>query len=110
MRTMNEWQQLSCEQANQILQPLDAIERLKELTTAPDGTPYDEWKRKSKAELMQWYMNAYITCKCAAGHNKAHMNEVKQDSYFDAMQQYNVPIPSHEIICVLGKFNGEGSY
>lgn len=50
MRTMKEWQQLSCEKANEILRHLEPIERLKELTTAPDGTPYDEWKRKRMAD------------------------------------------------------------
>lgn len=107
--TREEWRDMGYEKANAILKPMPLLERLEALQNAPESmTPYEHWIRKSKAELMQWYMNALTTCSCG-GHKKGERNEQAVKQYSELMQKYNVPTPPREICYILGEFNGEGS-
>lgn len=107
--TREEWRDMGYEKANAILKPMPLLERLEALQNAPESmTPYEHWIRKSKAELMQWYMNALTTCSCG-GHGKANANERAVKEYSELMQKYNIPKPPSEICYILGEFNGEGS-
>lgn len=107
--TTREWSDMGYLKANEILKPMPLIERLEALQNAPSSmTPYEHWIRVSKAELMQWYMNALTTQSCG-GHGKAQRNEMAVAEYKVLMQKYKVPVPPSEISYVLGIFNGEGS-
>lgn len=107
--TTKEWATMGYEKANEILAPMPLIERLEALQNAPSSMlPYEYWIRKSKAELMQWYMNAKTTCSCG-GHGKGQRNEDAVKYYSELMGKYSVPTPPNEICYILGIFNGEGS-
>jgi hypothetical protein len=107
--TTKEWCDMGHEKANEILSPMPVIERLEALQNAPTSmVPYKYWIQKSKAELMQWYMNAYTTCSCI-GRSKAERNEDAVKYYSELMEKYGVPKPASEICYILGVFNGEGS-
>lgn len=107
--TRKEWADMGYEKANEILKPMPLLERLEVLQNTPSSmVPYEHWIRVSKAELMQWYMNALTTCSCG-GHGKGQRNEQAVIEYKKLMEQYKVPVPSNEIAYVLGIFNGEGS-
>jgi hypothetical protein len=108
--TNQDWAKMGYEKANEILAPMPLLERLEALQNAPSSmTPYEYWIRRSKAQLMQWYMNAWRTCACG-GHHKGRMNDQAVEEYLVLMKKYNVPIPPNEICSILGIFNGEGSY
>ena len=107
--TTQQWAAMSHEQANEILAPLPLVERIDALTKTPSSmVPYEYWIRKSKAELMQCYMNAITTQSCL-GHSKAERNEQAANHYLQLMIEYNIPIPPKEICYILGEFNGYGS-
>ena len=107
--TTKEWSEIGYVKANEILSSTPLIERLELLQNTPSSmTPYEHWIRKSKAELMQWYMNALTTCSCG-GHGKGQRNEMAVKEYLDLMNKYGVPKPSREIVNILRIFNGEGS-
>lgn len=108
-QTEEEWRGLGHVKANEILKPMPLIERLEVLQNAPSSmTPYEHWIRVSKAELMQWYMNAKTTCSCG-GHSKGMANENAVQDYLELMKKYNVPTPSSDICHILGVYNGDGS-
>lgn len=107
--TKKEWFGMGYEKANELLAPMPLLERLEVLQNTPESmTPYKYWIKKSKAELMNWYMNARATCSCG-GHGKAQRNEDAVKHYSELMQKYNVPIPPSEICYILGEFNGDGA-
>lgn len=107
--TTKEWSDMGYKKANEILEPMSLIERLEVLKNTPSSmTPFEYWIRKSKAELMQWYMNALTTCSCG-GHGKGERNEQAVEKYEKLMKQYKIPVPSDEVSYILGVFNGEGS-
>lgn len=98
------------EKANAILKPMPLLERLEALQNAPESrTPYEHWIRVSKAQLMQWYMNALVTYYSSGGHSKASRNDQSARAYLELMKKYNIPQPPNEIAFILGVFNGEGS-
>ena len=107
--TTKEWATMGYEKANEILSSMPCIERLEALQNAPSSMlPYEYWIRKSKAELMQYYMNAVTTQSCL-GHSKAQRNEDAANSYLELMSKHNVPTPANDICYILGEFNGEGA-
>lgn len=104
-----EWASMGYEKANELLAPMALIERLEVLQNVPASmVPYEYWIRKSKAELMQLYMNAFTTQSCL-GHSKAERNERAANNYLELMAKYNVPTPPSDICYILGIFNGAGS-
>lgn len=108
--TKEEWYKLGYEKANEILGPMPLLKRLEILQNTPQSVlPYDYWLRKSKAELMQWYMNALTTHYSCGGHWKAARNEERAEEYKELMKKYKVPVPPNEISFVLGEFNGDGT-
>lgn len=107
--TTKEWSDMGYEKANALLEPINPLVRLEILQNAPSSmTPYEEWIRRSKAEIIQWYMNALKTCSCG-GHGKGERNEQAVKEYKVLMEKYSIPVPSSEISYILGIFNGEGS-
>ena len=107
--TTKDWSEMGYKKANEILEPMPLLKRLKVLQDAPSSmTPYSEWIRRSKAELMQWYMNAKATCSCG-GHQKGYRNEQLVKKYAELMEKYAIPIPANEICYILGVFNGNGA-
>lgn len=108
--TTQEWCHMGYKKANEILEPMPLLKRLEVLQNAPPSmTPYEYWIRASKAELMQWYMNALTTRSCL-GHSKAQGNEDAVNEYWELMKKYKIPVPSNEVAYILGVFNGAGSY
>lgn len=107
--TYEQWRSMGYEKANEILSKMTLLERLEALQGAPtEMTPYKYWLKKSKAQLMGWYMNALCTCSCI-GHTKGRMNDEAVEEYLQLMKKYEIPVPPNEISYVLGEFNGEGS-
>ena len=107
--TRKEWSEMGYEKANELLEPMPLFQRLEVLQNVPPSmTPFEYWIRKSKADLMQCYMNAKTTCSCG-GHGKAERNERAVVRYLELMEKYSVPVPSNEVSYVLGIFNGEGA-
>lgn len=107
--TTKEWATMGYEKANEILASMPLLERLEALQNAPSSMlPFGGWIKESKAELMQWYMNAFATCSCS-GHGKGERNENAVKYYAELMKKYSVPTPASEICYILGVFNGEGS-
>lgn len=105
-----EWASMGYEKANQILSSIPLIERLEVLQDVPSThVPFEHWIRVSKAELMQWYMNALVTSSCI-GHSKSERNMESANQYLELMNKYNVPVPSNDVCYILGVFNGDGSY
>lgn len=108
--TSQEWRALGHEKANEILEPMEPVERLEVLKNAPPTMlPYEYWIAKSKRDLIHYYMNAKSTCSCL-GHWKGQQNDFLCEKYRKEMERFNVPIPSDEIAYALGIFNGKGSY
>lgn len=107
--TTKEWASMGHEKANEILGSMPLVERLEALGNTPISMcPYEYWIQKSKAELMQWYMNAVATQSCL-GHSKAQRNEDAASYYLELMTKYSVPVPSNDVCYILGIFNGERS-
>ena len=107
--SQKEWATMGYEKANEILSPMPLIERLEALRTAPSSMlPYEYWIKKSKSELMQWYMNALTTRSCL-GHGKRRANDDAVEEYLELMKKYEVPVPPNNIAYILGEYNGEGS-
>jgi|TARA_R110002074_G_scaffold140865_4_gene287144 hypothetical protein len=112
MKAMNskEWRSLGHVIANEILSPMKPIERLEVLKNAPSSMlPYEHWIRKSKSQIMQFYMNAQSTRSCG-GHHKGAMNDRAVVNYERVMEAHEIPIPERKICSIMGIFNGEGSY
>ena len=112
--TQEEWKNLKLEEVNEIFEAITSpIERLELLQTIPQfydtENPYRYWIKSSKAELIQWYMNAYRTRSCG-GHHKGKMNDNYVTEYLKYMKKYEVPVPPNEITYIMGQFNGKGSY
>ena len=108
--TIYKWKEMGRKEANEILSQMPLRERLESLQDAPETmTPYSYWIKKSKAELMQWYMNAQCTRSCG-GHFKGQMNDEFVKEYTLLMEKYDVPTPSKEVSYILGEFNGAGSF
>ena len=109
--TTKDWKEMGYKKANEILEPMPLLERLKVLQDAPSSmTPYSHWIRKSKAELMQWYMNAMTTYSSCGGTLKWRMNDILVEEYAELMKKYSIPIPSNEVCYILGVFNGNGTF
>ena len=112
LKAMNskEWGSLGHVIANEILSPMKPIDRLEVLENAPDRMlPYEHWIRKSKSQIIQFYMNARVTCSCG-GHWKGDQNARLVGEYSKTMETHDIPIPSSDICYVMGIFNGDGSY
>ena len=104
-----EWAEMGHQKANEILESLPLLQRLSVLQNTPQAMcPYEEWVRRSKAELIQWYMNAMTTCSCG-GRGKMQRNEDAVREYSEVMKKYNIPKPSSDICYILGIFNGAGA-
>jgi hypothetical protein len=97
------------QKVNPIMEQIETIDRLEVLQNCPlNHLPFDYWLKKSKQELMQFYMNAMVTTSCL-GHWKAERNEGRVKYYGELMAKYKVPKPSQEVAYLLGNFNGKGS-
>ena len=108
--TISQWANIGYKKANEILAPMDLFERLEILKNTPSSMlPYEHWIRQSKKELMQRYMNAFVTMSCM-GHWKGERNVQLCNTYLKKMKEHNVPVPKNKVIYILGVFNGEGSY
>lgn len=108
--TSKEWRSLGYVVANEILSPMKPIQRLEVLKNAPSRmTPYEQWIKRSKSQIIQFYMNARVTCSCG-GHWKGEQNARLVGEYSKTMKTHNIPMPSSDICYVMGIFNGEGSY
>jgi len=104
------WKEMDRKEAEKILSEMPLRERLESLQDAPETiTFYKVWIRESKAELIQWYMNAQCTRSCG-GHFTGQMNDNFVKEYTLLMEKYDVPIPSKKVCYVLGEFNGDGSF
>ena len=108
--TLKEWSEMGFEKANQILEPLNPVQRLEALEDTPQShCPFEEWIRHTKAEIMQLYMNAKKTYWGANGHGKAERNLAASKYYIDIMNKYKIPIPPDNIATIMGSFNGKGA-
>ena len=110
MKKIEDWKTMGYKRANEILSDLPLIERLEVLMGTPlEMTPYGNWLKVSKRQLVSWYMNAQVTCSCG-GHGKGQANDSAVKEYLQLMEKYNCPTPPTEITSLFGIFNGEGSY
>ena len=107
--SFEQWRTMDSQKAKEILQAMPLLDRLEVLQNTPRSNNPFEWEfKKSKKEIMQWYMNAKSTCSCG-GHGKGARNEALVKWYGELMEKYGIPIPPNEICWVLGDFNGKGS-